>query len=113
MPSDAISAPAYELPSEAAVRISDLVRRLNRAANRDHLEWKLVNVSDLVSAIHWLEQITEMAKDSARLNWLSAHRSPGVVRLTFDGNTIARAESVRDAIDAAMQPPNDRAKQHP
>lgn len=44
--------------------------------------------------------------DQERLDWLSSKRSPGTVHLTFNGATIAKAQSVRDVIDAAMRGPN-------
>ena len=44
--------------------------------------------------------------DQDRLDWLSRKRSPGTVHLTFNGATIAKAQSVRDVIDAAMRGPN-------
>lgn len=45
-------------------------------------------------------------RDQDRLDWLSRKRSPGTVHLTFNGQTIARAQSVREVIDAAMRGPN-------
>ena len=45
-------------------------------------------------------------QDQERLDWLSRKRSPGTVHLTFNGATIAKAQSVRAVIDAAMRGPN-------
>lgn len=47
-------------------------------------------------------------QDQERLDWLSRKRSPGTVHLTFNGATIAKAQSVRDVIDAAMRGPNTK-----
>jgi hypothetical protein len=52
-------------------------------------------------------------EDQERLDWLSRKRSPGTVHLKFNGATIAKAQSVRDVIDAAMRGPNSKGEPTP
>lgn len=102
------SARPYECPAQMTDEewLLDLVARLGQVIEHrigDSITVPLELLTHVQSAL-----IANLGawKDSARLNWLSAKRSPGTVHLTFNGATVARAQSVRDVIDVAMRGPN-------
>ena len=84
---------------------SDLIRRLEKIQNNvwDETDKRVIALEDLCGALNLLRSQVHFIQDSARLDWLSTHRRPGIVRLSFDGETISRGDGVRAAIDAAMQ----------
>ena len=109
------SARPYECPAQMTDEewLLDLVNRLGSVIEHrtgDSITVPLELLSHVQSAL-----ISNLGawRDVARLNWLSSKRSPGTVHLTFNGTTIAKAQSVRDVIDTAMRGPNAAGQRRP
>lgn len=86
----------------------ELKRRLEKVRDNvwDDTDKRTISLEDLCGVIQFIDTLPELIKDADRLDWLTVNRRPGIVRLSFDGQTISKAEGVRAVIDAAMTPNN-------